>query len=333
MNLPVGVVQYKPEQASTVAPQVDAVFWGLLAISAFMTLGLFVVITFFLIRYRNASEADRTQSRLSPTYLEVTWTGLPILIFIGLFVWGAGIFVKASKPPPDALPVYVVGLQWYWDVQHPNGRHEVGDIHVPVGQPVQLIMTSSDVIHNYYIPAFRVQRDVMPGKYSTEWFTATKPGKYRIFCNQYCGTKHGEMAGFVYAMQPDDYENWLGAQAGTGQTSLAQTGARLFRQSGCSGCHGANSRVHAPDLGGLYGRQVPLDNGTFVAADEQYLRDSILKPASQIVAGYQPIMPTYQGQLREQDVMALVAYLKSLSQPPAEPVPFATPDQPVHTIP
>ena len=320
MNLLIAALHVLPESASTIAPKVDAIFWGLLAISALMTLALFAVITFFLIRYRHTSDVDRTLSRLSPTYLEVTWTAIPIVIFMGLFVWGAIVFAEASKPPPDAMPIYVVGLQWYWDVQHENGRHEIGDLHVPVGQPVQLIMTSPDVIHDYFIPAFRIKRDVMPGKYTTQWFTATKPGKYRIFCNQYCGTKHSEMGGFVYAMRPDDYEDWLGAQNGTGQESVAQTGARLFRQFSCSGCHGANSSVHAPSLSGIYGHPVPLEDGTFVVADDQYIHDSILKPNSQIVAGYKPIMPNYTGQMSEQDVIALVAYIKSLSQtaPPTD---------------
>ena len=308
-------VIFFPEQGSTIAPKVDAIFWGLLAISTVMTLGLFVVITFFLIRYRESSDVDRTLSRLSPTYLEVTWTGIPIAIFVGLFVWGAVVFAQASKPPPDALPIYVVGLQWYWDVKHENGRHEVGDLHVPVGQPVQLIMTSADVIHDYYVPDLRIQRNSMPGKYSVQWFTATKPGKYRIFCNEYCGTKHGEMGGFVYALPPDEYEDWLGAQDGTAQETLSQTGAKLYRQFGCSGCHGGNSSVHAPSLAGIYNHPVPLEDGTFVTADQQYLRDSILKPDSQIVAGYKPIMPSYQGQMSEQNVIALVAYIKALGEP------------------
>ncbi len=330
MNFPLGILQVLPESASTIAPQVDAIFWGLLAISAVMTLGLFVAITIFLIRYRHTSDADRTLTRLSPTYLEVTWTAIPILIFIGLFVWGAGVFARASKPPANALPIYVVGLQWYWDVTHENGRHEIGDLHVPVGEPVQLIMTATDVIHDYYVPALRIQRNAMPGKYTTQWFTVTKPGKYRIFCNEYCGTKHGEMGGFVYAMRPEDYETWLGEQSGTGQESLAQTGARLFRQNSCSGCHGANSAVHAPGLSGIYGHPVPLQDGEFVTADDQYLHDSILKPSSQIVAGYKPIMPNYTGQLTEQDVIALVAYIKSLS--PAPPA-AAVQSQPIPSLP
>ncbi len=319
---------FLPSEASTQAPQVDAIWWGLCAISLFMTLGLFAVITFFLVRYRASSDAPRAMGRFSPTYLEVTWTAIPVAIFIGLFVWGTVVFAKASKPPRDAIPIYVVGYQWYWDVTHENGRHELSDLHVPLNEPVQLIMSSPDVIHSYYVPDFRVQRDVMPGKYTTVWFTGTKPGKYRIFCNQYCGTKHGEMGGFVYVMRPDEYQAWLTQQSGTAQESIAQTGAKLYRQSGCSGCHGANSAVHAPGLAGIYGHPVPLDGGGFVTADDQYLHDSILQPASQIVAGYRNIMPSYQGQLSEQDVITLVAYIKSLAQgPPASPIAAAQPDQ------
>ncbi|HEX4083464.1 MAG TPA: cytochrome c oxidase subunit II [Chthoniobacteraceae bacterium] len=332
MNPPIASLPFVPEQASTVAPQVDAIYWGLVAISAVITLGLFAVITCFLIRYRSTSKADRTMERLNPTYLEVTWTVIPMIIFIGLFVWGAIVFAEASKPPPGALPIYIVGVQWYWDVRHENGRREIGDLHVPVGRPVQLILTSADVIHDYFIPAFRTKRDVVPGRYTTVWFTATKPGKYRLFCNQYCGTKHSQMDGYVYAMRPEAYQAWLDAPNGTGQATLAQTGERLFRQYSCSGCHGANSGVHAPSLDGLYGHDVPLQGGGFVNADEQYLRDSILRPGTQIVAGYKPIMPNFQGQISEQNVIALIAYIKSLSSTPnsvaAQPPDQAMPPSP-----
>jgi cytochrome c oxidase subunit 2 len=332
MKLLIGTLQFLPEQASTIGRQVDYIFWGLTAISAFMTVGLFAVITFFLIRYRSTSNANREFSRLSPTYLEVAWTATPIVIFIGLFVWGALVFAKASKPPADAMPIYVIGRQWYWDVHHENGRREIGDLHVPVGQPVQLIMTSTDVIHDYAVPAFRIKRDVVPGKYTTEWFTATKPGQYYIFCNQYCGTKHGLMTGLVYAMSADDYQAWMNAPSAAPTESLTLAGARLFRQYSCSGCHGANSSVHAPSLAGIYGQPVPLEGGGFVTADDQYLRDSILLPSSQIVAGYKPIMPSYAKQISEENVIALVAYIKSLSQP-ATPAAAATANQPTSEAP
>ena len=320
MNPIFAEIPFFPDSASNLAPQVDAIFWGLTIISAIITFGLFVVITFFLIRYRHNSEVNRVMSRLSPTYLEVTWTAIPVVIFTGLFVWGAIVFARASKPPPDSMPIYVVGQQWYWDIRHENGRHEIGDLHVPVGRPVQLIMTSADVIHDYFIPAFRIKRDVVPGKYTTQWFIATKPGRYRILCNQYCGTGHSEMTGYIYAMRPDGYQHWLEAENGTGAESMVQTGAHLFRQYSCSGCHGQNSGVHAPDLDGIYGHAVPLEGGHFVTADDQYLRDSILNPSAQVVAGYKPIMPSYQGQISEENVMEIIAYIKSLSQPPAPAV-------------
>jgi len=310
-------IPFFPEEAGNSAPQVDAIYWALVGISTLMTVGLFVVITCFLIRYRHTSEANRTMLRLSPTYLEVTWSTIPMIIFTGLFVWGAVVFVKANRPARNATPIYVVGQQWYWDVRHQNGRHEIGDLHVPVGQPVQLIMTSADVIHDYYIPAFRQKYDVVPGKYTSLSFTATKPGKYRILCSQYCGTDHSLMTGYLFAMRPDAYQRWLQAKDGTGTESMAETGAQLFRTFSCSGCHGENTGVHAPSLAGIYGNSVPLQGGQFVTADDQYLRDSILRASAQVVAGYKPIMPSYQGQISEEQAMQIIAYIKSLSQPPA----------------
>jgi cytochrome c oxidase subunit 2 len=304
-----------PAEAGSLARQVDALYWALIGISTFITLGLFIVITFFLIRYRHNSEADRVMLRLSPTYLEVTWTTIPLIIFTGLFVWGALIFVRANRPPPNATPIYVVGQQWYWDVRHENGRHEIGDLHVPVGEPVQLIMTSADVIHDYYIPAFRLKYDVVPGKYTSLWFKATKPGEYRILCSQYCGTSHSEMTGTLYAMRPDAYQLWLEAKDGAGHQSMAEEGARLFRTYSCIGCHADNSGVHAPDLAGLYGKAVTLTGGQSIAADDQYLRDAILKPSAQGIAGYKSIMPSYQGQISEENLALLIAYIKSLSTP------------------
>jgi cytochrome c oxidase subunit 2 len=313
MNFLAFDLPFVPPQASDQAWQVDAIFWSLTALSGLMVIGLFLVITFFLIRYRSTSNADRTMSDLPSTYAEITWTAIPMLTFIGLFIWGAIVFARASKPPAGALRIYVVGVQWYWDIRHENGRREIGDLHIPVGQPVQLLMTSNDVIHDFDIPAFRVKRDVLPGKYTTEWFTATKSGRYHIFCNQYCGTKHSEMIGWLYAMEPAEYQTWLAA-GGAGERNIAQDGARLFRQYGCSGCHGENSQVAAPSLRGLYGRPVPLQGGGFAMADEQYLRDSILNPDAQVVAGFRPIMPSFKGQISEPDLMAIIAYLKSLGQ-------------------
>jgi cytochrome c oxidase subunit 2 len=312
-----GDIPLFPQEAGSFSWQVDAIYWALIGISAFMTIGLFVVITFFLIRYRATSNANRVMKRLNPTPLEITWTTIPMVIFTGLFVWGGVVYVHENRPPANATRIYIVGQQWYWDVRHENGRHEIGDLHVPVGEPVQLVMTSADVIHDYYIPNFREKYDVVPGKYTSLWFTATRPGQYPVLCSQYCGTSHSQMTGYLYAMRPDAYQRWLQAKSGSGIESMAQTGERLFRSLSCSGCHGENSGVHAPSLAGIYGESVALEGGQFATADEQYLRDSILKPSAKIVAGYKPIMPSYQGQISEEQVMELIAYIKNLSEPPA----------------
>lgn len=313
MNLLAFDLPFAPAQASEQAWEVDAIFWSLTVLSGFMVIGLFLVITLFLIRYRSNSNVDRTMADIPSTYAEVTWTLIPMFVFVGLFIWGALVFARASKPPANALSIYVLGVQWYWDIRHDNGRREIGELHVPVGQPVQLIMTSDDVIHDFDVPAFRVKRDVLPGKYTTEWFTATKPGRYHIFCNQYCGANHSDMVGWLYAMSPAEYQDWL-TRGGGGEGNFARQGALLFRQYGCNGCHGENSRVAAPSLRGLYGRPVPLQGGGFAVADEQYLRDSILNPGSQIVAGFAPIMPSFRGQISETDLLEIIAYLKSLGQ-------------------
>jgi cytochrome c oxidase subunit 2 len=310
MNLLAVNLQFFPPQASEQAGQVDAITISLTAVSALMVLGLFCVITFLLIRYRSTAEVDRTVRMGGEDAVEVTWTILPIFIFIALFAWGAVVFMRASKAPADASDIYVTGFQWYWDILHPNGRHEVGELHVPVGRAIRLMLTSADVIHDFAVPDFRIKRDVMPGKYTTEWFTAITPGRYKIFCDQFCGTKHSAMVGWVTVMKPADYETWLSRSGSGSEVSLMQTGERLFQQYGCSGCHRSGSNVNAPELSGLFGRPVPLAGGGFVTADEQYLRDSILNPDLQVVAGYRPIMPSFKGQLSEPNLMALIAFLK-----------------------
>lgn len=316
MNLLAFNLPFAPVQASEQAGQVDAVFLAETLLSAAMVLLLFSAITFCLIRYRSKSNANRTMSMADHNLIEATWTAVPALIFIGLFIWGAVIFVHARNAPRNALTVYVVGQQWYWDIRHEEGPHEIGELHIPLNQPVRLVMTSEDVIHDFFVPAFRTKMDVLPGKYTQEWFKATKTGRFRVFCNQYCGTKHSQMTAWVDVMKPADYQAWLAKSQGSGE-SIVETGERLFRARSCSSCHGDNSAVSAPSLRHIYERPIPLSDGKFATADDQYLRDSILHPAAQVVAGYRPIMPTYSGQLSERDIIALVAYIKSLSQPPA----------------
>ena len=294
------------------APKVDNIYFALLALCGTIAILVFLVALFFCIRYRRGTKVDRTPPKGSPLPFEITWTVIPIFIFVGLFFWAAEVFFGMSRPPANATEIYVVGKQWMWKIQHPDGRREINELHLPVGQPVKLIMTSQDVIHDFYIPVFRTKQDVVPGRYTTEWFTPTQPGRYHIFCSQYCGTNHSQMVGTVYVQEPAEQARWLAQQPAP--NSLVSIGERAFRARGCSGCHAPNAAIRAPLLDGIYGKQVPLSNSTLVTASEQYLRDSILLPNKQISAGYQPIMPTFQGQISEEELNAIIAYIKSLGE-------------------
>jgi cytochrome c oxidase subunit 2 len=299
-----------PSQASNLAPQVDYIYFALLALCSAVALGVLLVALFFCVRYRRGSGADRTPPRGSRLRFEITWTVIPFVLFLGLFFWAADVFFGMSRPPAGATEIYVVGKQWMWKIQHPDGRREINELHIPVGRPVKLMMTSEDVIHDFFVPGFRTKQDVVPGRYTTEWFTPTEPGKYHIFCSQYCGTDHSKMVGWVYVMEPADHARWLQQQPAS--DSLIAIGERAFHTRGCSGCHTQNSQIRAPLLDGIYGKQIPLSNSTLVTADEQYLRDSILLPNKQVAAGYAPVMPTFQGQISEEELNAIIAYLKSL---------------------
>jgi cytochrome c oxidase subunit II len=301
-----------PPQASTTAQQVDWLFFALTGVTLFFCTVVFVPILYFAIKYRRGSKADRSHAWSGSLLLESGWTLLPLLIAIGLFGWGAVIYFRMERPPPDALQVQVVGRQWMWKLQHAEGKREINELHIPVGQTVALTMTSQDVIHSFYIPAFRMKQDVLPGTYTSEWFKATTPGEYHLFCAEYCGTSHSGMIGRVVVMEPLEYEKWLNTGASTETTAVA--GGRLFRERGCSGCHSANSQFHAPLLEGIYRKPVALADGSTTQADDPYLRDSILLPAKQISAGYENIMPSYAGQLSEEEIMELVAYLKSIGE-------------------
>jgi len=304
-----------PPSASTNAGDVDAIFWALTGLSVFILTIVFGPLTYFAVKYRRGSKADRTPPRLATWKFEVTWTIIPFIIGMGIFAWAADVFFHIETPPSNALEVDVVGKQWMWKLQHAEGNREINELHVPIGQPIKLTMTSQDVIHDFFIPAFRVKQDVVPGRYTTEWFTATKVGRYYIFCAQFCGTSHSSMIGWVDVMHPVDYQRWL-VTTGQGET-MATAGQRLFNQVGCSGCHGVSSKIHAPRLEGLYGGPVPLEGGQVVTADDKYIRDSILLPASQIAAGYQNLMPSFAGRLSEDEVMQLIAYIKSLASEPS----------------
>jgi cytochrome c oxidase subunit 2 len=299
-----------PERASTMAPRVDALYFFLLAIAVFFSLLIAGLIVYYAIRYRRVS-ADAVGTRIrGGMVLEVTWTVIPLIITMVIFVWGASVYFAMASPPPETLNIYVVGKQWMWKFQHLDGQREINELHVPVGRDVKLITTSEDVIHDLFVPAFRIKADVLPGRYINIWFRATRPGRYHLFCAEYCGTKHSGMTGQVVVMEPADYQDWL--SGGAGQGSLASAGEKLFNDLACNTCHRPDSQGRGPVLNGLFGKTVSLVGGGMLTADEGYIRESILNPSANITAGFQPIMPTFQGLVTEEQLLELVEYVKSL---------------------
>jgi cytochrome c oxidase subunit 2 len=302
-----------PPRASTTAGNVDALFIFLLILCGFMALAIFTMIIVFAIRYRRRPGHVAEQIEGSNA-LEFTWTFIPFGIFLFIFIWGAYIYFKERTPPQGATEVYTVAKQWMWKFQHVEGHREVNELHVPLGRDVRMIMTSQDVIHSFYVPAFRIKQDVLPGRYTVAWFHATKAGTYHLFCAEYCGTMHSGMIGDVVVMEPAQYEAWLSGGATLG--SLANTGQGIFQSLGCSTCHRFDTQGRGPNLIGVFGKPVLLEDGRTVIADENYLRESILSPAAKLVSGFKPIMPTFQGIVSEEQLNALVAYIKSLNPPP-----------------
>jgi cytochrome c oxidase subunit II len=302
-----------PEQASTLARSVDHLLYYLLAVSGVVTLIIATLITFFAIRYRRRPGHERAVQVMGSHRLELAWTITPLAVFMTFYVWGTNIYFRTFTPPADALEVYGIGKQWMWKFQQLSGQREINQLHVPVGRPVKVLLTSQDVIHSFYVPAFRIKQDALPGRYTEAWFEATRAGTYHLFCAEYCGTLHSGMVGSVVAMEPADFEAWM---AGGATTSPAQRGQTLFQDLGCNTCHRADALARAPDLAGLFGRQVRLQGGGTVTADESYLRESILDPAARVVDGYQPIMPVFQGLVSEEGVLDLIAYIKSLGAVP-----------------
>jgi len=298
-----------PPEASTIAPYADALYFFLILISVVGLAAVAALVVTFSIRYRQERNPVATQIEGS-TLLEATWTIIPLILFMICFVWGALLYFRIYSPPANAMNIYVVGKQWMWKAEHPGGQHEINALHVPIGRPIQLTLISQDVFHSFSVPAFRVKREVIPGRYNTVWFEATTPGKYHLFCTQYCGTLHSQMIGWVYAMTPEDYEAW--AAGSTSGHSLAQNGERLFASLGCNSCHNSTPNAHGPNLAHVYGAHVQLKDGQFVTADDAFLRDTILNPTLHEVAGYAPIMPTYQGQVSEEGLIDLVEYIRQL---------------------
>jgi cytochrome c oxidase subunit 2 len=304
-----------PEQASTFAPQVDYLYGFLIAVTTFFTGLIVVLVVGFAIKYRHRpgrEEAEHTETGMG---LELLWTAIPSVLVLVMFVWGAALFLAESVPPKGAQDIYVVGRQWMWKVQHPNGRREINELHVAAGRAVKLTVASQDVVHSFYIPAFRIKQDAIPGQYRTMWFQPTKPGEYHLFCAEYCGTDHSRMIGRIVVMEDIDYQKWLG---GVTEQTPVEEGRELFVQLDCISCHGTGSRQRCPPLGNLFGKQEQLENGQTVPVDEAYVRESILEPKAKIVRGYEPVMPSFNGQVTEEQILALIAYIKSLAPEPSE---------------
>jgi cytochrome c oxidase subunit II len=306
-----------PKAASSIAGDVDRLYTFLWLLTLVFAILIGVLILYYSIKYRRASKVDRTKVPTS-IWMEVFWIFAPLPILMLIFFWGADVFFAMYRPPDDTMDFTVVGKQWMWKFQHPTGQSEIDTLHVPVNEPIRLTMISQDVIHSLFIPAFRVKQDVLPGRYVSLWFQPTEVGEYHLFCAEYCGTNHAKMRGRVFVMSQDDYQEWLGGQASSEPPAVR--GQKLFEQFRCASCHTGGEGARGPVLANLFGKPVQLKTGQTVQADDNYLRESIMRPQAKIVAGFEPIMPPYDAQLSEEAVLDLIAYIKSLSgeQPAAE---------------
>jgi cytochrome c oxidase subunit II len=320
-----------PDSASTMAGEVDRLTLTLTLFSLVFAIPVAAQIVYFAIKYRRGSKVDRTGALPTSLRLETAWIVVPLFLALGIFTWSVGPYVRMYSMPAEGLDVYVVGLQWMWQFEHSTGQREINELHVPVGRKVRLTMISQDVIHSFYVPDFRIKRDVIPGRYTTVWFEATKPGSFHLFCAEYCGTEHSGMVGQVVVLEPRQYQDWLsqsplegqqpipeaqgmGSEA-TAPTSLANAGEALFQTAGCSTCHRMEGNGAGPSLSGIWGHEQELATGETVLVDADYVRRSIIEPNAQVVAGYTPIMPSYAGQLTEEELLRLVEYIRSLGEP------------------
>jgi cytochrome c oxidase subunit II len=302
-----------PPQGSTHAASVDALYLFFIAVTAFFSVLVATLVVVFAVRFRRRAAAEVGAPIHGSLILELTWTFIPLVIAMVMFVWGASLYFQITTPPSNAMEVYVVGKRWMWKAQHVSGQREINELHVPINQPVKLIIGSEDVLHAYWVPAFRMKMDAVPGRTTTMWFEASKPGTYQLFCAEYCGMSHSRMIGTVTAMEPGAFQTWLAGGKATG--SMADLGSKAFGELGCATCHIDSAQGRGPSLWGVFGAQVTLATGEKVTVDEAYIRESILNPTAKLVAGYPPLMPTFQGVVSEEQIAQLTAYIKSLNAP------------------
>ncbi|MGA7616847.1 MAG: cytochrome c oxidase subunit II [Thermoanaerobaculia bacterium] len=309
------LVRLFPVEGSSMASRVDSLYFFLLGLCGFVSFGIFVMIVYYSIKYRAGAKVDRSNPVMGSYFIETSWAVIPFLIFLFIFAWGAKIYFDEGVPPKNASPIYVVAKQWMWKIQHPNGRREIDELHLEVNQPVRLLMISEDVIHSFYVPQFRQKQDVLPRRYTSLWFQPTKVGTYDLECAEYCGTNHSRMIGHVVVMTPEDYQRWLSGETRkiADNMPMVEAGRVLYNRFGCVTCHESGG-PKGPSLVGLSGRTVRLADGRTIVADESYLRESILQSHKKVVAGYDPLMPVFQGQMSETEVMELIAFIKSMEK-------------------
>ena len=302
-------LEFWPTAASASAVEADHLILSFTVLTLYHNAPIFIGFTYFSILNRRGVKADRRHDEVRSSAIEMTWMIGPFVLTLFFFAWGAQLFMHHKTLPAGGLQIDAIGRQWMWKFQHPGGQSEIDDLHVPVGQDVIMHMISQDVIHAFYLPALRIQMDVLPDRYTNLWFKADKVGSYHLLCSEYCGTDHSVMGGTITVMEPADYQRWLGASGS--DMSLASAGEELFQSYGCSGCHQGQSTVRAPSLVGLYGKPVPMEDGRTVVADDSYIRDKILNPNDNLIAGYKQVMPAFKGVIAEDDLLRLVAYIKS----------------------
>ena len=302
--------QLQPPVASTIAGEIDQLYYLLTAITLFFTVLIFSIIFYFMVKYRRRSKDEKPPDIHGSLMLELAWTIIPSLICVVIFVWSSSLYIRAYHPPANATEIFVIGKQWMWHLQHPEGPREINELHVPVNVPVKLTMTSQDVIHGFYVPSFRVKKDVLPGRYTSFWFEATETGTYHLFCTEFCGTNHTEMIGWVYVMSPHDYAAWLASNENT--EPMWSQGERIFNHYTCNYCHVPDGSGRGPSLVGIYGKPEKLTSGEMRVVDEDLIKQALNEPNSVPVAGYAPIMPTFKGQFTEEQILQLIAYVKSL---------------------
>jgi cytochrome c oxidase subunit II len=298
-----------PEQASNLAPEVDNLYFFVTAVTAFFALLVVFFVIVFAVKYRDRTGEKVGAPNTGSILLELGWSIVPFFVSMIIFAWATIVFFHLVRAPDQTLEIYSTGKRWMWRFQHIDGQSEINELHVPLGRPVKVTFTSEDVLHSLFIPAFRVKADAIPGRYSSIWFTPTRKGEYHLFCAEYCGTQHSGMIGRVFVMEPIEYQAWL---SGGGGLSMTARGEQLFQQLGCVSCHLPDGSGRGPSLAGKYGQPEQLANGAAVVVDDTYIRESILTPQAKLVAGYGPVMPTFQGQVNEQGLMSLIEYIKTL---------------------